>query len=243
MIKCSSLLVLTAAATLSAATLPATAQSSDGDQPGTFAQPSIVNPSWEFDLEVGRPNAIKVRDDRGVERWYWYLPYKVINNSGEDRLFVPEITVIDEKGRIVQANRRIPGEVFPAISQRLGNSLLLSPNDVVGRLLQGGDFAKESVAIWPASREDVDEMTIFFTGADGETQPLKSPSTGETLMEPVVDPVTGEPVLDADGQPEMRPMMVRRTRAYTYATPGTLGRSDDLQQQPVRLIDQTTVMR
>ena len=64
MIKCSSLLVLTAAATLSAATLPATAQSSDGDQPGTFAQPSIVNPSWEFDLEVGRPNAIKVRDDR-----------------------------------------------------------------------------------------------------------------------------------------------------------------------------------
>jgi hypothetical protein len=231
------------AALLGLPSLPAAAQVGGDEAPGTFAEPSIVNPSWSFDVEMGRPNAIAVRDDRGMTRWYWYVAYKVTNNTGEDRLFIPDITVTDDLGRIVPTNRRIPPSVYPAIAQRLGNPLLESPNDVVGRLLQGPDFAKESVAIWPAASEDVDQFTVFFGGADGETKPLKSPATGQTITEPAVDPITGEPILGEDGQPVQRPVMVRRTRAYTYHTPGTLSGSDDFQQQPVRLVDEFAVMR
>ncbi|MEM8738805.1 MAG: hypothetical protein AAGG38_10065 [Planctomycetota bacterium] len=210
---------------------------------GTFAEPSIINPAWSFDLEVNTPKAIAVADDRGLVRWYWYMAYQVTNNTGEDRLFIPEVTVIDDNGRIVTVGRRIPASVYPAIAERLGNKLLLSPDDVLGRLLQGEDFAKESVAIWPASDEDVDEFTVFFAGADGETKPLLSPRTGEPVLQAEIDPITGAAVLDEQGNAVLQPVMVRRTRAYTYATPGTLAQGADLREQPVRLIGETAVMR
>ncbi|MEO1236897.1 MAG: hypothetical protein AAFX76_08940, partial [Planctomycetota bacterium] len=156
---------------------PLTAAQEQEPAEGTHAEPSIINPTWAFDLTVNTPRPILVNDDRGVPRWYWYAAYKVVNRTGEDRLFIPEITVVDDNGRIVTAGRRIPPAVYPAIAERLGNDLLESPDDVLGRLLQGEDFAKESVAIWPASVEDVDEFTLFFSGVDGETKPLLSPRT------------------------------------------------------------------
>lgn len=214
-----------------------------GESPGTFAEPSIINPTWEFELEVNPPRAIAVTDRNGLNSWYWYLPYKVVNNTGEDRLFIPEVTVMDNNGRIVTAGRRIPQNVFPAIANRLNNSLLESPDDVLGRLLQGEDFAKESVAIWPASPRDVDEFTVFFAGADGETKQLLSPLTGEPVMQAAIDPITGEAVTDADGNPVMQPVMVRRTRGFTYTTPGTLNGAGSLREQPVRLAAEFAVMR
>lgn len=226
--------------------LPAAAQDDNAaseEAPGTFAEPSIINPTWEFDLEVNPPQAIAVTDSNGLNTWYWYLPYKVVNNTGEDRLFIPEVTVLDNNGRIVTAGRRIPQNVYPAIAERLGNPLLESPDDVLGRLLQGEDFAKESVAIWPASLRDVDEITVFLAGADGETKQLLSPRTGEPVMQAAIDPITGEAVTDADGKPVMQPVMVRRTRGYTYATPGTLSSVGSLRQQPVRLVTEFVVMR
>ena len=223
-----------------------TAQEGGGENappPGTFAQPSIVNPSWSFELSMLTPNAIAVPTARGRVAWYWYAAYRVTNNTGEDRLFIPEVVVLNNHGEIVQTNRRIPPSVYPAIATRLGNSLLESPTDVVGRLLQGPDFAKESVAIWPASERDVDEFTLFFAGIDGETKPLVSPQTGETILEAATDPITGKPVLDPDGKPVLRPVMVQRTRAFTFQTPGTLGEGDNLRRQPVRLVTEFEVMR
>ncbi|MBB6429995.1 hypothetical protein [Algisphaera agarilytica] len=218
-------------------------QSTAQDSPGTFAEPSIINPTWEFELEVKNPQPIAVPDAKGRMVWYWYLPYKVINNTNEDRLFIPEVSVVDNHGRIVTAGRQIPQNVYPAIAERLGNDLLESPDDVLGRLLQGEDFAKESVAIWPASQKDVDEFTVFFAGADGETKQLISPSTGKPVLRAAIDPITGEPVLDSEGNPVLQPVMVRRTRAYTYTTPGTLTSNNKLRQQPVRLVGETVVMR
>ncbi|MEM7627302.1 MAG: hypothetical protein AAF333_17025 [Planctomycetota bacterium] len=233
--------------TLSAATLlvsaSGTAQDAPAEAPGTFAEPSIVNPTWAFDLKVSTPNAIAVPGPNGRLRWYWYIAYKVTNNTGEDRLFIPEVVVLNNHGEIIQANRRIPPAAYPAIADRLGNTLLESPNDVVGRLLQGPDFAKESVAIWPASFKDVDEFTVFFGGVDGETKMLRSPTTGEPIMEAATDPITGEAVLDTDGNVVMRPIMVQRTRALTYQTPGTPGLGANLREQPVQLIAEYEVMR
>lgn len=239
------LLVLIAPATSRAqeAAAPAAADAAAAPTPGTFAEPSIINPTWTFDLAVNAPQPIAVPGPGGRPTWYWYLPYQVTNNTGEDRLFIPEITVLDTNGRIVTAGRKIPPTVYPAIARRLGNSLLESPDDVLGRLLQGEDFAKQSVAIWPASVQDVDEFTVFFAGADGETKMLYSPRTGKAVMQAAVDPITGQDVVDADGKQVMQPVMVRRTRAFTYSTPGTLGNNISLQQQPVRLVSEFEVMR
>lgn len=229
------------AATLLVPAVVSAQEASDG--PGTFAQPSIVNPTWAFDLKVQTPSAIAVPGANGRLQWYWYIAYQVTNNTGEDRLFIPEVVVLNNHGEIVQANRRIPPAVYPAIAERLGNALLESPNDVVGRLLQGPDFAKESVAIWPASLQDVDEFTLFFGGVDGETKPLLSPVTGKPIMEASSDPITGEAIMDVEGNVVMRPIMVQRTRGFTYQTPGTPGLGANLREQPVQLVAEFEVMR
>ncbi|MEL7087475.1 MAG: hypothetical protein AAGL98_03390, partial [Planctomycetota bacterium] len=85
--------------------------------------------------------------------------------------------------------------------------------------------------------------TVYFGGVDGETKPLLSPVTGESILEAATDPITGEAVLDADGNPVMRPLMVQRTRAFTYQTPGTPGLGANLREQPVQLINEFEVMR
>ena len=77
------------------------------DNPGTYATPAAVSNAWAYDLTLATPRAISVES-----RWYWYMPYKVINKTGADRLFVPEITVTNDHGEIVIAGRRIAPAVF-----------------------------------------------------------------------------------------------------------------------------------
>ena len=221
MIKRLGLLTLALPLGLLTPAAPAQTTATDREQPGLAPQPSIVSDDWSIELETQPPRTISVRDRDGRTQWYWYLPYKVINNTGEDRLFVPEVVVTNDHGEIVTAGRGVPPTVFDAISDRLANPLLESPDDVIGTLLQGEDFARESVAIWPVSSLDVDQFTVFFGGADGETQPLISPRTGEVVMREAVDPITGEPELDENGQPVSRPVMLARTRALVFASPGT----------------------
>ncbi len=178
-------------------------------------EPAIVNPSWSFDFSFQNPSAVSITDEDGNIRWFWYLPYKVVNNTGEDRLFIPEIVIYNDNGEIIQAGKGVPITVFPKVKHLLNNPLLKDSIEVVGKLLKGEDFAKEGVAIWPVSDEDVDAFSVFIGGIHGETQTMKNPRTGE------------EEVL-------------RRTLMLEFATPGNFRTP---QEQPVRLIEQTEVMR
>lgn len=211
---------------LACVAFPARAQEMDNAtnaEPGLHPKPSIVSPSWSLDLELQTPRTIAARDFSGSLRWYWYLPYTLTNHTGEDRLYTPQVTVTDNLGQIIQVGREIPPTVYPAVKSRLRNPLLESPEQVVGKILQGEDFARDSVFIWPVSEKDVDEFTIFISGADGETQVLVSPVTGEPVMQPAIDPLTEEPIMDESGKPTLAPVLVRRTRVLTYANPGTHG--------------------
>lgn len=179
------------------------------------AEPEAVTSSWMFDFTYERPRAIAVEDENGENQWYWYMPYKVVNDTDQKRLFIPEFTIADNTGRIVTANASVPDEVFQKIKERRNNSLLKSPVDVVGQLLVGEDFAKESVAIWPANPEDVDSFKVFISGISGETATIQNPRTGESVL-------------------------VRRTLMLSYNTPGNYPTP---QNQPVERTDEQWVMR
>ncbi len=167
-----------------------------------YPEPAIVSPSWSLDIEVQTPEAISIEDVDGTIRWFWYIAYKVVNPTDEDLLFIPEITIANDLGEIVTAGQKVPPTVYPAIKERLGNPLLLSPVEVVGKLLQGGDFAREGVAIWPASEGDVDAFSVFIAGLNGETQNASNPLTGESVL-------------------------VRRTLMLEYKSPGNFTRPQD----------------
>jgi len=147
-----------------------------------FPEPSIVAKAWELDIEVQKPRAVSMRDSQGRLQWYWYVAYKVQNNTKRERLFIPEIAIATDEGDLIDAGRNVPAGVFPIIKKKQGNPLLLSPIHIVGRMLIGRDFAKESVAIWPAFDHSVDQVNVFVAGLSGETQIIEHPLTSEDVV-------------------------------------------------------------
>ncbi|MFG0249262.1 MAG: hypothetical protein ACF8OB_10275 [Phycisphaeraceae bacterium JB051] len=178
-------------------------------------EPQIVPSDYQLDFDYATPQPIAIRSPKGNIQWYWYLTYTVTNNSGNDHLYIPDVTVSYDNGDIVQAGADIPASVFKAIQKKERNPLMLSPLQVVGELLQGKDFAKTSVAIWPHFGKDVKEMRIFIAGLSGETAKLKVKDQKE-------------------------PVLLRKTRMLIYDVPGT---GTHPQYQNIKRKTDTWIMR
>ena len=172
-------------------------------QAEAYPEPAIVSRSWQLEFTYERPRPIAVRSIDGDLNWYWYMIYEVQNHSGEDRLFIPEFTVYTSEGAMIEAGRDVPPNVYERIQHREGRLLMVSPIDVIGRILQGEDRAKQSVAIWPAFEGDVDWFRVFVAGLSGETQG-------------VPDPVTGDRVV------------TRKSYMINFNTPGTVTKATDM---------------
>lgn len=148
-----------------------------------FPEPSLVQRSWQLDITPQQTlKPIAVRDLLGRIQWYWYLIYTVENNSGSERLFIPEITIATDEGHILISGQNVPTGIFEAIAKKERNTLLLSPAKVIGRILQGPDFVKQSVAIWPAYDKPVDHVQVFLNGLSGETAAIRHPLTDEPVV-------------------------------------------------------------
>ncbi len=186
-------------------------------QANATPEPAIVNPSWSIDFTFENPQPVAFTDGDGNVRWYWYLPYKVTNKTGDDRLFVPEVVIYNDNGQIINADQNVPPAVFNEVKHLLNNPLLKDSAQIVGKLLKGEDFAKESVAIWPAAadEDDVDAFSVFIGGLHGETQTIKNSRTDEDIF-------------------------LRRTLMLEFEIPGNFKTP---QQQPVKLIAQRDIMR
>jgi hypothetical protein len=179
-------------------------------------EPQAITTAWQFDMEFDQLRMIEVKlPTTEGSSFFWYLPYTVTNNTGEDRLFIPEFTVLGSDGSLVTAGRKINPIVFDAIKARLENPLLESPLQVLGNVLQGEDNARDSVAIWPVEFSDIDTMRVFVTGLSGETAI-------------VADPMTDEEVI------------LRKTLMLGFETPGDL---THVLTKPITFAQRTWVMR
>ncbi len=187
-----------------------------GSQAQSAPEPSLLQTSWQFDFEFKTPRLITVKlpEDK-VAKSYWYLPYTVTNNTGEDRLFIPEFTIMGNDGTLLTAGRGISPAIFKAIAAEQRNELLESPLDVMDKLLQGEDHARDSVAIWPVVDADIDTMHVFVKGLAGETALVENPVTGEKVI-------------------------LRKCLHITFQTPGD---QRHRLEKPVRLLSQAWVMR
>jgi len=180
-----------------------------------YPKPALVTEAWGFEFSYETPALIVIRGDQGGDQWYWYMTYTVVNNTGEDRMFLPQLTVYTDNGQMLDADRGVGQGVFDAIKQEVNRPLLEDPVQVTGRLLQGVDQAKEGVAIWAAMSDDVDRISVFISGLSGETEVIE-------------DHVTGEPVI------------MRRTLMIDYAIPGT---AKAWREQPVVFEGERWIMR
>ncbi|MEX2670838.1 MAG: hypothetical protein WD294_01880 [Phycisphaeraceae bacterium] len=145
-------------------------------------QPDIVPSSWELDFKYSKPRVIAVRiPGEDVTHHYWYMTYEVVNRTGEDQYFVPEFTIVTDAGDVLDANQGIAPYVVKTIQNREANPLLQSPTEVIGRLLQGADNARDGMAIWRMPEHNVRNLRLFTAGLSGEVHIVEDPSTGEEL--------------------------------------------------------------
>lgn len=159
-------------------------------------EPEIVPSAWQLHFKWGTPGVISVDlPTQSAPVLYGYLPYTVINKTGEDRLYAPDIWVWTDAGELLQANRKVPPAAFSALKSHLRNELLESPAKIVGRLLQGEDNARDGAIMWPVGDRDVNLLRIFVGGLSGETKQIPNPAGGD-------------------------PIILRKTLTLEYETPG-----------------------
>jgi hypothetical protein len=179
-------------------------------------QPDAIPSRWEFDLRPG-PLRITTVNVEGVgPRAFFYMPYYVENNSGEDRFLAPRFELATEEGDVIRSGgSNVPREVTKTIIARFQNELLEDEISMLGPILQGPENAREGVVIWPATDLKVDEVTVYASGFSGETKQFVRPDNGEVVV-------------------------LRKTRMLRHATPGNIDATSD---QPFRRTVDRWIMR
>src|SRR5262245_16969078 len=65
-------------------------------------QPSIIPISWELNFRHGSLERISVPVE-GRDRFFWFMRYTVVNNSGKDVLFTPSFELVADTGQVTAA--------------------------------------------------------------------------------------------------------------------------------------------
>ncbi len=141
---------------------------------GDFPEPSPYPITWELKFEHGRPKRIVVTVPGRAPQAYWYMTYRVTNETGQEQLFLPEFEMLTSDGKVIRSDKSIHGRVFQQIKEAEGSRLLERPSAVMGKLRAGEDQARDSVAIWKEPMLEMGEFSIFVTGLSGESVTYKT---------------------------------------------------------------------
>jgi hypothetical protein len=151
---------------------------------------------------------------------YWYVLYKIVNNTGQEVEFLPRFEVMTEDGAIFGSEQKVPPQVFSAIQRRHSSDRpLLQPHiRIVGRILQGEDNARDGVAIWPDFSANSDKFTIYVSGLSQEAEQVRNPEYDSTQPENVDEQLPDGLTVPREVNP--RYFTLHRTLAIRYDLPG-----------------------
>ena len=199
-------------------------------------KPAVTPVSWELQVKTTVPQRITADGGRGTKT-YWYILYTVVNNTGEDVPFHPDIvraneidteTPEDQAGKNPQAASSLTIDpaivgahvnLFKAIQTRHAKThpLLVEPVKAIGTLRQGADNAITSVAIFPDLDPRVNRFTIYFGGLSGER--ISRPNPLYDAKKAAEAKARGA----AENDPALQKVFVmQKTLAMPYTMPGDL---------------------
>jgi len=182
-------------------------------------EPNPVPQRWQFDVRPGDLRFAKFETPDGQLRGYFFLTYRVVNNTKEDLLLAPLFELTTENGDIVRSGRDVPQSVMKKIMAEVDNPLTQDQISILGTLLQGEENGREGVVVFSDVDISARIITIYATGFSGETAPYD-----------VTDPKTGK----------VRKELLRKTLSLEYKLPGDVtGRVNE----PLPLFEQRWVMR
>lgn len=136
-------------------------------------QASVVPQTWELTFGA-QPLERMVVDGKT----YFYVRYKVVNNTGKDILFTPDFQLMTDTGQIIQSDQQAD-KVFKKIKDLYRSQFMQSPIEILGKIRQGEDNAKEGVAIFTGLDADARNIRIFISGLTGDTAEVTNPVSGK----------------------------------------------------------------
>jgi len=175
---------------------------------GAVPEPSLVPEAdvWQLELELhGEPQQVLVTmPGEDQPRRFWYLLYTVYNNTGSDVEFYPQFDLFTDTFKLYHAGVKSRQVVFEAIRQAYAKTipLLESEDMITGRILQGQDNARDSVAIFEEFDPNATSVKIFMAGLSNETVRIDAP---------------GELIGDIDGPGSL---LLRKSLQLSYQVPG-----------------------
>jgi hypothetical protein len=182
--------------------------------PGDFPEPSPYPISWELKFEHGTPKRVVVSVAGQAPQAYWYMTYRVTNDTGQEQLFLPVFELLTSDGKVHQSDRGISPRVFDAIKDREGNRYLERRSKVEGMLRQGEAQTKDSVAIWKQPMDKMGQFTIFVSGLNGEANTYKM-EAGKLVK---IDPA--KMTEETKGVPKEQLITLRKTLKLDYSIYG-----------------------
>jgi hypothetical protein len=137
---------------------------------------------WVLDFAF-KPVRIRTVEVAGKgRRTIHYLYYRVINNTGQPRMFVPQFTLITDTGKRYE-DRVLPQAVQVIQARESADIPLLGAVDVVGMIpasgaKQGIDDAVFGVAVWEGVDPAADKFSIYVRGLSDGNQVITPPQGG-----------------------------------------------------------------
>ncbi len=140
-------------------------------------KPSPVPVSWQLDIKFQDIKRIRVNIPGEGEKTFWYMIYTITNNTGRDITFNPEFALVTDTFEVIPAQIHVAPEVFTAIKNKYKATYpwLENPLKIIGKILQGKDNARDSVAIWPDFDPKASRFDIYIGGLSGEIIAVPNP--------------------------------------------------------------------
>ncbi len=140
-------------------------------------KPSPVPVAWQLDIKFQDIKRIRVNIPGVGEKTYWYMIYTITNNTGKDVVFHPEFELVTDTMQVLPAQINVAPEVFKAIKSKYTATYpwLEHPSKIIGKILQGKDNARDSVAIWPDFDPKASRFDVYIGGLSGEITAVPNP--------------------------------------------------------------------
>lgn len=132
-------------------------------------EPDPVPQRWELQVDPGELRLTTIEVPNLGPRKYFYMTYRVTNNSGKDLLFAPSFEMSDGEGGISRSGRDVPLTVTQKVLGETQNVFIQDQISIIGELLQGSENSRDGVVIWPAANLSPDEVIVYAAGFSGET--------------------------------------------------------------------------
>jgi hypothetical protein len=175
---------------------------------------ATIASAWQLDFDFHDPQRIELtRAGGGSPVEFWYLLFRVTNNTGQDVQFFPSIRLVTDTLDVVPAGDNINPTVYDLIAARHRDEFpfLAPPNKITGPLLQGEENSRSSVAVFRRFDPQADSFTIHVSGISGEITRIANPAFDRAKVESPENP---------------RSFTLRRTLTIRYGLPGDETTSD-----------------